>query len=223
VILGIPLPLLIVHVLAIDIGIEIIPSLALSQEPPEPGIMQQQPRSIKERLFSREVLLRSLYIGIIIAAGAMFGCLNAWFTGGWIFGMPLESWNTVYIKGVTMTFACIVVAQMGNVLACRTSKTSLFKTSLRSNKWIWVGLASQISILSLLIYVPFLQNIFGTTALGLNEWAYLALFALIVILVEEIRKWFTRKLTKKQPTAHPKTKKVLQILHKTTTHSFFRK
>ena len=198
VLLGIPLPLLIIQVLAIDIGIEIIPSLALSQEPPEPGIMRQPPRSVKERLFNKEVLLRSLYIGLIIAAGAMFGCLSVWSAGGWQFGMQLESHSIVYIKGVTMTFASIVVAQIGNVLACRTNKTSLFKTSLRSNKWIWIGIASQISILSLIIYVPFMQSIFGTAALGLTEWAFLALLACIVIIAEEIRKWFARWLEKKR-------------------------
>lgn len=216
VVLGLPLPLLIIQVLAIDLGIEIIPSLALSQEPPEAGIMRQPPRSVKERLFSKNVFLRSLYIGIIIAAGAMFGCLNAWSAGGWYLGMQLDPNNAVYIKGVTMTFAGIVIAQIGNVLACRTSKTSLFKTNLRSNKWIWVGIASQISILSLIIYVPFLQNIFGTTALGLTEWAFLALLAGVVIVAEEVRKWFARRLSKIPPISQLKIKKpiTVKITHK---------
>lgn len=101
-----------------------------------------------------------------------------------------------YIKGTTMTFAGIVVAQMGNVLACRTNKTSIFRTGLKSNKWIWVGIASQVTILSLIIYVPFLQTVFGTGAIGLADWGYLALLAVIVISVEEVRKWFSRRWTK---------------------------
>ncbi len=76
--LGIPLPLLVVQVLAIDLGIDIIPSLALSREPPEAGIIPEPPRSLKERLFSAKTFLRSFYIGIITAAGAMIGCLGAW-------------------------------------------------------------------------------------------------------------------------------------------------
>ena len=90
-VLGIPLPLLVTQVLAIDLAIDVIPSLALSREPPEAGIMQEPPRSIKERLFTRKVLLRSVFIGVIIAAGAMIGCLNAWAAGGWHFGMALAS------------------------------------------------------------------------------------------------------------------------------------
>jgi magnesium-transporting ATPase (P-type) len=194
--LGIPLPLLVVQVLAIDLGIDVIPSLALSRELPEHGIMQELPRSVRERLFNMEVFLRSLYVGVIIAVGAMIGCLSAWSAGGWHLGMQLPSNNIVYVKGVTMTFAGIVVAQVGNVLACRTSKLSIFKTSLSSNKWIWLGIAAQISILSFLVYVPLMQTLFGTTALELADWAFLAALALIVILAEEIRKWFARRLTK---------------------------
>jgi calcium-translocating P-type ATPase len=194
--LNIPLPLLVVQVLAIDLIIDVIPSLALSREPAESGIMRDPPRSIKERLFSTKALLRSLYVGLIIAAGAMVGCISAWSAGGWHLGMPLPSNSTVYIKGTTMTFAGIVVAQAGNVLASRTSRASIFRTSPTSNKWIWLGIAAQISILASMVYIPFLQVLFGTTALNLNDWAFLALLALIVIFAEEIRKWFARKLAK---------------------------
>jgi magnesium-transporting ATPase (P-type) len=193
-VLGIPLPLLVVQVLAIDLAIDVIPSLALSREPPEAGIMQEPPRSIKERLFTTKVFLRSLYIGAIIAVGAMVGCLSAWMAGGWHFGMPLPSDSPVYIKGVTMTFAGIVVAQVGNVLACRTSKVSIFKTKLSTNKWIIFGIVAQLSILSFLIYVPLMQQFFGTTALGIWDWAFLASLALIVVFAEEIRKFFARRI-----------------------------
>lgn len=196
VLLGIPLPLLVVQILAIDLAIDVIPSLALSREPPEAGIMQESPRSIKERLFNAKVFLRSLYIGAIIAAGAMYGCLSVWSAGGWQLGMSLPSDSIVYVKGTTMTFAGIVVAQVGNVLACRSSKISIFKTSLSSNKWIWIGIAAQVFILSFLVYVPFLQVLFGTTALGLMDWMFLASLATAVIFAEEIRKWLARRLTK---------------------------
>ena len=195
--LGIPLPLLVVQILAIDLGIDVIPSLALSREPPEQGIMQEPPRSIKERLFTTKVLLRSQYIGVITAVGAMIGCLAVWSAGGWSFGMSLPSNSMVYIKGTTMTFAGIVVAQVGNVLACRTTKQSVFRTSLATNKWILVGIAGQLSILSLILYVPFLQGVFGTTGLNLGDWAFLALLPIAVIIAEEIRKFFSRHFQKK--------------------------
>jgi Ca2+-transporting ATPase len=213
-VLAIPLPLLVIQVLAIDLAIDVIPSLALSQEPPEAGIMEEPPRSLKERLFTGKVFARSLYIGIIIAIGAMYGCINAWMAGGWYFGMPLPTDSAfytsafytsgTYTKGVTMTFAGIVVAQAGNVLVSRTSKQSIFKTSLTKNKWIIWGIIAQLSILAVLIYVPFLQEFFGTTGLGLSDWAYLIGLALVVIFAEEARKFFARRLTKSavDPTKH---------------------
>ncbi|MCW4017854.1 MAG: cation-transporting P-type ATPase [Candidatus Bathyarchaeota archaeon] len=194
--LGIPLPLLVVQVLAIDLAIDVIPSLALSREPPEAGIMNEPPRSVKERLFTRRVLLRSVFIGVIIAVGAMIGCLSAWTAGGWQFGMPLATDDPVYIKGVTMTFAGIVVAQAGNVLACRTSKQSIFKTSIKNNKWILVGMTAQIGIMALLVYVPLMNQYFTTTPLGLSDWAFLISLAVVVILAEEIRKFFARRFSK---------------------------
>jgi len=194
--LGMPLPLLVVQVLVIDLAIDVIPSLALSREPPEAGIMQEPPRSLKERLFTAQVFLRSFYIGVIIAVGAMVGCLSAWMAGGWHFGMALPADSPVYIKGVTLTFAGIVVAQVGNVLACRTSKVSIFKTKLSTNKWIILGIVAQLSILSFLIYVPFMQSFFGTTALGIEDWTFLASLALIVVFAEEIRKFFSRRWRK---------------------------
>ena len=194
--LGIPLPLLVVQVLAIDLAIDVIPSLALSREPPETGIMQEPPISLKERLFTSKVFLRSFYIGVIIAVGAMYGCLSAWMAGGWQLGMALPEDSQVYLKGVTMTFAGIVVAQVGNVVACRTSKVSIFKTKLSTNKWIIWGIVAQLAILSFLIYVPFMQSFFGTTALGVEDWIFLASLALIVVFAEEIRKLFSRRWSK---------------------------
>lgn len=199
--LGIPLPLLVVQVLVIDLAIDVIPSLALSREPPEAGIMQEPPRSVKERLFTTRVFARSIYIGVIIAIGAMIGCLTAWTAGGWHLGMPLLANDPVYIKGVTMTFAGIVVAQVGNVLACRTSKQSIFKTSIKTNKWIFIGIAIQLAILAVLVYVPFLQQFFGTTGLNLIDWIYLAGLAVVVVIADEIRKLISRKLSKGTKTA----------------------
>jgi P-type Ca2+ transporter type 2C len=215
--IGLPLPLLVVQVLAIDLAIDVIPSLALSREPPEIGIMEEPPRSIKERLFTGKVFGRSLFIGVIIAIGAMIGCLTVWASGGWHIGMPVPiDWhwggdlpnnNPIYLKGVTLTFASIVVAQAGNVLACRTSKQSIFKTSLKTNKWIIAGITAQLSILAVLVYVPLMQDVFGTVSLGLTDWAFLISLALVVVFAEEIRKLFIRHFgkTTEDPSRHDHT------------------
>lgn len=131
----------------------------------------------------------------------MYGCLAAWAEGGWHLGMSQSevaafTTTAAYTKGVTMTFAGIVVAQVGNVLAARTSKQSIFKTSLKTNKWIFFGIIAQLTILSLLIYLPPMQQLFGTTNLGLNDWIFLFALAVVVVIAEEVRKFFSRRFTK---------------------------
>jgi magnesium-transporting ATPase (P-type) len=120
----------------------------------------------------------------------------AWTSGGWQFGTGLAETSVLYRKGTTMTFAGIVIAQVGNVLASRTNKVSLFKTSVKSNKWVWLGIAAQISIISVLVYVPLMQSVFQTTGLGLLDWAFLAILACIVVFAEETRKWLSRRYSK---------------------------
>ena len=193
--IGIPLPLLVIQVLAIDLFIDIIPSLALSREPPESGIMREMPRSIKKPLFDSGVFLRSLYIGIIISLGALFGCISTWMTSGsnW---MQLTQTDPIYIKGTTMTFAGIVIAQIGNLFGCRTNKISIFKSHFFKNRLIFWAILAQIGILCLLVYVPWLQPIFGTTALGLGDWAFLITLPIIIIMAEEGRKLLYRYIKK---------------------------
>ena len=190
--LGIPLPLLVMQVLAIDLFIDILPSLAISREPAEPGLMNKPPRSVQEHLFDTKVLFRSLFVGLIISAGAMYGCISTWSAGGWKLGTMLDPSSLVYIKGTTMTFAGIVLGQVANVLSCRTNRVSMFRMGFSRNKWIVAGIAAQVSILATIVYLPFLQPIFGTTALGIPDWGYLLLVTVSVIAAEEIRKLFVR-------------------------------
>ncbi|WP_455364249.1 cation-translocating P-type ATPase [[Eubacterium] cellulosolvens] len=198
VILQIPLPLLVSQILAIDLAIDLLPSLALSMEPAEPGTMNRPPRSIGERLFDRKTLGRSLFIGVIIACGAMYGCFSAWMEGGWRLGQTLPSSNSIYLKGITMTFAGIVFAQMGNALNCRTNRTSLFKIGIRTNKWIFLGIISQLVILSVLIYTPFLQPIFGTTNLTVKDILFLIGISVAVFSAEEIRKFLAQRYVERK-------------------------
>ena len=197
IILGIPLPLLVVQILAIDIFIDVVPSLALSREPPEPGIMHEPPRNVKEPLFSKEVLFRSVFVGLIITTGAMIGCLNNWVSGGWQFGEQLNANDPIYIKGITMTFSGIVLGQIGNLISCRTKRASTFEVGFALNPWILRSILIQIGLLCLFIYVPVLQLIFGTIALDYYDWLYLTFIPIVVIVVEELRKFIYRKLGKK--------------------------
>jgi len=192
ILLSIPLPLLVMQVLAIDLLIDILPSLAISREAAEPGIMSERPRSVQEHLLNANVLLRSLYVGVITATGAMVLCLLTWTSGGWEWGMALDPLSSVYIKGTTFTFAGIVFGQIANVLSCRTDRVSMFRTSLSRNRWIVVAIIAQVVVLAAIVYVPWMQPIFGTASLNPLDWGLLLLVTVSVVIAEETRKLILR-------------------------------
>jgi magnesium-transporting ATPase (P-type) len=94
----------------------------------------------------------------------------------------------------TMTFAAIILAQVGAVFACRTERVSIFKTGFHTNKLILVGILVELILLSLITYLPFLHNLFNTAPLGLKEWVFLIWIPFAVLLIDEIRKFFLRNL-----------------------------
>lgn len=193
---AIPLPLVIMQVLAIDLGTDMLPAIGLGSEKPEAGIMNSSPRSRKEPLLNRKLLKRALlWYGMIESFLAMTG----YFFLNWMYGwpsIPLANSGKVYSMATTMTLAAIVCAQIGVVFACRTEMVSVFKIKFFSNKIVIVGIIAELILLNILIYVPFLQGIFNTAPIGLREWAFLSLCAPVILLADEFRKWFLRSCEK---------------------------
>ena len=189
----IPLPLTIMQVLSIDLGTDMVPALALGAELPEEGIMESPPRSQKEPLLGHKLIVRALFwygmIGSIVAMSAFF-FLNSQY--GWP-EVAMASSGTVYRMATTMTLAAIVVTQVGIVFNCRTERTSIFRVGLFSNRLVLLGIACEITLLCILIYVPFLHEVFNTAPIGLSQWGFLFIWPIIVVLLDEIRKAILRK------------------------------
>lgn len=179
----IPLPLTVTQVLAIDLGVDVLPSIALSRQPPEPGVMEEPPKSKTEKLFDRAVLLRALIIGVIEAMIALYNCTAVWLNAGWTLGQALDTSSQVYLAGVTMTFSTIVLAQMGNLIASRRKRGPILDSSLAKDKWILFSLVAQLLILLAIIYHPALQPAFQTYPLSLREWLSLLPAPLLIVLV----------------------------------------
>jgi magnesium-transporting ATPase (P-type) len=189
----IPLALTVMQILSIDLGTDMVPAIALGAELPESGIMDFPPRSRKEPLLSRKLLARAfLWYGTLESVIAM----GAFFYLNWLYGWPeatLVNSGTVYKMATTMTLAAIVVTQVGIVFNCRTERASIFKIGFFTNRLVLVGIAFELSLLCLLIYVPFFNGIFNTSPIGIKEWAFLIIWAPMIILLDEIRKSFLRK------------------------------
>jgi Ca2+-transporting ATPase len=193
VLLQIPLPLAIVGILLIDLIIEIPPSLALTLEPPEPGIMERLPRKKENRLFNLRSLARSWYIGTFIGIIALIWCLNAWLQTGWSIGQPTIADHAAYLKGMTMVIVGIMAGQLGMLIATRTNIMSTFSISLRHNKWLLLAIFVEFMILLAVVYIPFINPIFNTIALEPWEWLFLYSIVPFVIIFEEGRKLLLRK------------------------------
>jgi len=194
VVLKIPVPITVMQILAIDLGTEILPALALGIEKPEPGVMDVPPRPKKKGVIDKTVLFRGyVFLGLLEAAAVLIIYYFVLYRGGWRPGVQLEPndttfTNPLHLEAITMLFLGIVVMQIANVFACRSDKHSVFKLGFFSNKLIFWGIAFELLFAGLLVYVPFLQKIFQTTAIGWTDWTILFIFSLLIFLAEEIRK-----------------------------------
>jgi magnesium-transporting ATPase (P-type) len=194
VLLQTPLPLLVIQVLAIDLGMDVLPSLALIMEPPEPDVMMKPPRKTGARLINISTLLRGLYLGVIASLGAIYLAFNVWGTGGWTLGQSTVGNAALYARGTTIVMTGIMMGQIGNLFSARTISLSAFRLSPSRNQWIARGVLVLFAILALIVYVPFLQPIFGTAPLLPSDLFLLLLLIPAVFLVEELRKVLSRRL-----------------------------
>jgi P-type Ca2+ transporter type 2C len=191
---GIPLPLTVLQLLAIDLGAEQLPALALGTERPEPGVMDRSPAAQREPILGRSVLFRGyFFLGSIVAFAGMAGFFFSYWINGWRPGLPLAASGPLYATATTMTLACIVAAQMGNAFASRTSRVSVFQIGLFSNRLLLIGVLVAIVLLAVLIYLPWLQPIFNTAPLGWRELLFLLIWPPVVLLADELRKWYIRR------------------------------
>jgi magnesium-transporting ATPase (P-type) len=189
----IPLPLTVLQILAIDLGTEILPALALGREPAEPGLMDRPPRARGEGVIDRSLLYRAwIFLGLIEAALVLGGFLFVLLRAGWSPGDAVSSGHPLhnaYLQATTMTFAGIVACQIGTAVAARTERTSLRSVGFFTNRLLLWGIASEIAFTALLVYAPPLQRAFGTAALPIAEIAFLLPFPLIVWSADELRRW----------------------------------
>jgi Ca2+-transporting ATPase len=203
--LKIPPALGIMQILAVDLGTDMIPALALGTERPERGIMEQPPRPKSKPLLDSSLLLRAyFFLGAIEAALGMAGFFLVWWSYG--YGLPQlqgvsqailshtanATVTAIYAQATTMTLAAIVASQDGNVFACRSERTSIFKLGLFSNRLIWLGIATEwLLIVSLISFSP-LRKIFATAPLTGWQVLLLMLFPPLLLGAEEIRKRIVR-------------------------------
>jgi len=191
---AIPLPLVVMQVLAIDLGTDMLPAIALGTERAEPGTMERPPRPATERLLSRSVLARVYgYVGLLEGVAGMASFLFAYALAGWRPWEPLAESGGLYVEATTMTCAGIVMGQVGAGLAMRTNRQSVFSIGLFSNRFLLAGIGFEIALLALLAYTPGLGEAFHMAPLGAWNWLLLLLWPPLIFVAEEVRKAFVRR------------------------------
>ncbi len=190
-----PLALTVPQILAVDLGTDMLPALALGAERPHAGIMDEPPRPRHEKLLSWRVLLRAYaFLGPIEAAVAMGGFFLYLSVKGWSWNVPLDWSSPLYKEATTVTLSAIVMAQVANVFACRSERLSVFRLGLLSNHLILLGIAVEVGLLLSMVYTPFGHWILGTHSLPLWIWGLLILGAAGLLLAEESRKFIVGRL-----------------------------
>lgn len=189
----IPLPLTVIQILAVDLGTDMLPALALGAEPSRPEVMRQPPRPRSERLIGWRLLARAyLWLGLLQAAGAMLVFFTVLREGGWQYGMQLGAREPLYLQATSACLATIVAMQVANLFACRDARRPSLGRSGASNPWLAWGLAAELSLILAVIYTPWGQALFGTAPLPGRVWLMAAAAALAFLVFEESRKGYVR-------------------------------
>ncbi len=177
--LKLPLPITALQILWINLITDGAPALALSVEPAEPGLMQKKPRKVEEKIVNRYRGLMILLIGLVMMTGTLL-----------LFDLHLTK-GVAYAQ--TLAFSTLMMFQMFNVLNQRSEDQSVFRIGFFKNKWLLLAVISSIALQFAVVYLPFLQNMFGTVALNAFDWVKVVAVSASVLIFVEIIKIFKKK------------------------------
>ena len=177
--LGLPIPLLPIHILWVNLVTDGLPGLALAAEPAERGLMGRPPRPPRESLFAHGLWQHVLGIGLLI--GGLCLAVQAW------------ALSTGHAHWQTMVFTVLTLTQMAHVLAIRSESESLWRLGLFTNKPLLGAVLLTFALQLATIYVPALNPIFKTEPLSAGELAICLAAAVLVWIVVEIEKSWRRR------------------------------
>ncbi len=210
----IPLALNVRQILAIDLGTDMLPAVALGIEKPEPGVMKQPPRPRNQPLIDNWLLIRAfLWLGLIEAALCYAGFFSVYLFSGkadllaipFLGQIPFPAFlqlsltkEQAELMAVTVFHAGVVMSQVGNAFACRSQATRGTHLGWGSNKYLLIAVAAEVIGIVVIIYWPLIAPHFEHVPIPLFYWVGLSMFSLIVYGLEWIRKRIVRGLKNRQ-------------------------
>ena len=177
--IGLPIPLLPIHILWINLVTDGLPGLAFSAEPAEPGVMQRPPRPPDESIFAHGMWQHIVWVGLFV------GCVSIT-SQAWAISREAEYWQTV-------VFSVLTISQLFHSLAVRSETASLFSIGLCSNLPMLGAVLLTVLLQLLVIYVPALNEVFHTQPLPLFDLLICLLLSSLVLVAVELEKWLVRR------------------------------
>jgi Ca2+-transporting ATPase len=176
--LGLPIPLLPIHILWVNLVTDGLPGLALANDPAEPNVMQRPPRAPNESIFAHGMWQHMLWVGLLMA-GICLGIQTFSIASG-------AHWQT-------MVFTVLCLSQLGHALAIRSERLSVFTLGLTSNRMLLLSLVGTLALQLMTIYLPPMNDLFRTEPLTLAELLICLVASSVVFFAVEIEKWFIRR------------------------------
>jgi Ca2+-transporting ATPase len=177
--LGLPIPLLPIHILWINLLTDGLPGLALVTEKEERGIMQRPPRHPKESIFAGGMWQHIVWVGLLMGGATLA-------TQAWAIETGHGHWQT-------MAFTVLTLSQLGHVMAIRSERDSVFAQGLFSNLPLILVVLLTIGLQLCTIYLPWFNQVFRTEPLTLVELAICFAMSSVVFVGVELEKWARRK------------------------------
>jgi Ca2+-transporting ATPase len=178
--LGLPLPLTAVQLLYVNLATDGLPALALAVDPQDPDLMRRPPRDPRAGIFSRPVV-------VLMAVGGLWSTAVNLGLYVWARASGRED-----AEAMTMTFVSLVLIQFFKAYNFRSDRRSVWHRPL-ANRWLNLAILWELGLLSLVIYLPYLQEPFSTYSLSVVDWAIVTAMAISVVPVIELAKWGVRR------------------------------
>jgi Ca2+-transporting ATPase len=180
--LGLPLPLLPIHILWMNLVTDGIPALALAVDPKSPDLMKRRPRRPDAQLLDGKRLVAVGVEGLMLSVIAL---------GAFVYS--LYGWHQTVEEARTVAFTVIVVAQLVHAFNCRSERLSLFQVGLLTNRaLLWAVLLSLVMQLAVLT-LPSAQPIFKVAPLPIENWELMVAMVLLPLIIVEAAKWIKRR------------------------------
>jgi Ca2+-transporting ATPase len=189
------LPLLATQILWINLVTDGAPALALGMDPADDGLMRRQPRPLGEGVITPRMWRGIFFVGAITAAATLF-VLDASLPGGFVEGTG----DLRYAQ--TMAFTALMLSQLFNTVNARSDERSAF-AHLFANRWLWGAIALSVVLQLFVLYVPVLQQAFGTVGLSAADWLRCIAAASTVLWLREAGKVVTRIRDRASGVAEP--------------------